>query len=654
MGTLQSSKAFGTQAAKKPHLVRDGKGGLAGEIGDLRSDIETAFRSQETRTGYPTITSLPQIPKSASAQDFVITGAGFNQSQTKDSLAVTSGTGIITFTALFPGDSGMSITILTAAGGAEVIAYNAITKVISITPRIGATAANVVASVNADTTVNKLVTCVVTAAGAGFSTAVANAVMTGGTGQTAGGWAISVNGVAQYPKAGQATDMWADSSITISLSAADLVAMTYGSTVLVTVTANGITEYATTTVGAAAEMAITFAGDGVPKDSTTPGSMELEGTNLLQGTTFDALTLWATTSAVTITSLLPGDTSYTIEITDGAVAGFEVVTKTSNVFVVQIEAGVSSANQIAAAINANGEDSDGYLRATSGGAGTTNAIAAAAPMTGGVGTIGAITIGGQAILPANTTGATGAAAWTDTAVTAKVTTTALLAVVVDVGNMIDVKVTANGVSDSVTVPVYASTAPVLNWIDPAPPAAGGDFIIKGAGLLQGQTFDSFALTEGASTVTITAVTPGDSGITVTVTTGAAGVTYNPGTKLLTITNNAGVTDDDALATLINANGADSDGYLRAVSAGGAAAYTAASDQVATAMTGGVGDYDNNIIRVGGVVTRPSNTANTTSAAKWSNTQISCTFVAAGTNADSMGVEVTTDTAKANVLAATLT
>lgn len=42
-----ASKTFGTQAAKKPHLVQ-GKGGVAGEVDDLRNDVEAAFVAFES------------------------------------------------------------------------------------------------------------------------------------------------------------------------------------------------------------------------------------------------------------------------------------------------------------------------------------------------------------------------------------------------------------------------------------------------------------------------------------------------------------------------------------------------------------------------------------------------------------------------------
>jgi len=159
------------------------------------------------------------------------------------------------------------------------------------------------------------------------------------------------------------------------------------------------------------------------------GDMILVGRNLLQGQSFDVLALWAGTSMVTITCLKPGKSPFTIQVTDGATAGAEVVTKTGDAFVVQIEVGVSTANQIATAINADGADSDGYLRAASGGGDAVNAIQAATAMAGGVGDFAGnvVRAAGFECLPANTPGTAGAAAWTDTSV--KVTVPALAPVV---------------------------------------------------------------------------------------------------------------------------------------------------------------------------------------------------------------------------------
>lgn len=45
-----ASKSFGLQAAKKPHLVA-GKGGVAGEVDDLRGDVEAGFTKLESEGG---------------------------------------------------------------------------------------------------------------------------------------------------------------------------------------------------------------------------------------------------------------------------------------------------------------------------------------------------------------------------------------------------------------------------------------------------------------------------------------------------------------------------------------------------------------------------------------------------------------------------
>ena len=156
--------------------------------------------------------------------------------------------------------------------------------------------------------------------------------------------------------------------------------------------------------------------------SAAGADMVLKGANFLQGQSFDELALWAGTSMVTITCLKPGKSPFTIEITDGATAGSEVVTKTGDAFVIQIQVGVSTADQIATAINADGADSDGYLRAASGGGDAVNAVAAAAAMAGGVGEFAGnvVKVGGVECLPANTPGTAGAAAWADDTITVTV------------------------------------------------------------------------------------------------------------------------------------------------------------------------------------------------------------------------------------------
>jgi len=146
------------------------------------------------------------------------------------------------------------------------------------------------------------------------------------------------------------------------------------------------------------------------------GDIILKGRFLLQGQEFASLTLWAGTSEVVITAMKPGEggNDFTIEVVGGGTAGSETVIKTGNAFVITIEVGVSTANQIATAINADlnagVRDGDGYIMAVSGGAGAVNAVAAATNLAGGVGDGWECLVSGVECLPANTTGDTGVAA----------------------------------------------------------------------------------------------------------------------------------------------------------------------------------------------------------------------------------------------------
>lgn len=153
------------------------------------------------------------------------------------------------------------------------------------------------------------------------------------------------------------------------------------------------------------------------------GDMVLVGRDLIQGQTFAELTLGTGTSELVITALTPGEAGndFTVEIVGGGTAGSEAVTKTANAFEIEVEVGVSTADQIATAINANGADSDGYLRCNGGGSGVATAVVTAATaLTGGAGEGWACVVGGNDCLPANTTGANGAAALTETSCTVTV------------------------------------------------------------------------------------------------------------------------------------------------------------------------------------------------------------------------------------------
>jgi hypothetical protein len=195
--------------------------------------------------------------------------------------------------------------------------------------------------------------------------------------------------------------------------------------------------------------------------------------------------------------------------------------------------------------------------------------------------------------------------------------------------------------------------PELDYIDGAgPSAAGADMVLVGRNLLQDQTFDYIKLVEGAAELELWPVKPGDSEITVEMTVGAGGlvVTYDPNTKKLVIELAAAGSTDDAIATAINADAAQTDGHIRATSAAGGS-FTAA--QAEADMTGGVGDYAGNKVTVGGVECLPKNAAGTTSAAVWTDTQIDVTVPALApiVATDQANVTVMSDGTRADALGA---
>jgi len=187
-------------------------------------------------------------------------------------------------------------------------------------------------------------------------------------------------------------------------------------------------------------------------------------------------------------------------------------------------------------------------------------------------------------------------------------------------------------------------------------AAGGDIKLVGRNLLQSQTFDTIKLVEGAAELDLWPVKPGDSGITVEIEVGvgALAVAYDPNTKVLLITLQAAGDTDDAIATLINSDGEDTDGHIRATSAGGGS-FTAA--QGPTALAGGDGDYAGNKVMVAGEEALPKNAgAVATSAAVWSDTEIEVTVPAltTGQAGDHAQITVSSDGTRADALTAVLT
>lgn len=78
-----ASKTFGLQAAKKPHLVL-GKGGVAGEVDDLRNDVEAGFTKMESEGGLLRTVEWTD-PPAADTDFFVVDRASAAAEDTIDS-----------------------------------------------------------------------------------------------------------------------------------------------------------------------------------------------------------------------------------------------------------------------------------------------------------------------------------------------------------------------------------------------------------------------------------------------------------------------------------------------------------------------------------------------------------------------------------------
>lgn len=127
--------------------------------------------------------------------------------------------------------------------------------------------------------------------------------------------------------------------------------------------------------------------------------------------------------------------------------------------------------------------------------------------------------------------------------------------------------------------------PELDWLDGAVTAAGGDSVLKGRFLLQGQAFASVTV---ATSLELIAVKPGSAGNDFTVTvvdTGVGGLTITMVGNDLTIDQGGSASTEDTIATAINNATADTYQLIRANSGGGAAPTAAAQ----ASFTGGAGE-----------------------------------------------------------------
>lgn len=416
-----ASKSFGTKQPLKPHLIV-GDSGIPGEVGDLRRDIEEAFLTTEGRVGFPTLAWLTGAVTIPGGGNLTIKGTGLLQSQTFDSAALTSGTAVLTFTAMAPGVSGLSVEIV-AASGTLNLSYAS--SKLTIRPAAGgSTAHDIATAVNADVSpVRGILRCAETASGT-VNTVVAATALAGGVGSYAGN-TVTVSGVACTLKnttGDTGAAAWSDTTINVIVPAlSGTPGMAEGDTALVKVTSNGIQANSISmgTLGAASSGGPLLEWLDGAAFAAAGGTAVLRGSDLLQSQTFDTLTLGADTAAVKFDAMKPGDSGISVVITQGA--GALTVTYAASLLTVELAAAGSTSDQVATEVNKSGSQAKGIVRATGYGAGTV-LVASSAPMTGGVGTYAGnkVLVSGVAALPLHATGTTPAATWTDTAVSVTV------------------------------------------------------------------------------------------------------------------------------------------------------------------------------------------------------------------------------------------
>ncbi len=123
-------------AARLSHLVT-GKGGVAGEVDDLRGDVEVGFTANEDRTDYPELDWLDITGGAllAAGGDIVLEGRNILQGQTFATLTLWATTSAVVITAMKPGVDGNDFTITvtgTGTAGAETVIKTANAFVIDI------------------------------------------------------------------------------------------------------------------------------------------------------------------------------------------------------------------------------------------------------------------------------------------------------------------------------------------------------------------------------------------------------------------------------------------------------------------------------------------------------------------------------------------
>lgn len=419
----KESKAFGSQRAKKAHLLL-GSGGLSAEISDLRDDVEEGFQNMEERDGYPEV--YYSGPPLVAGGDITLTGVNLLQGQTFDTLTIAQGAASVALHAMKPGDSG--ITVVIAVGVGAAVAYNTSTKVLTITVVVGGTSDDAIATlINANSAQTDGYIRAVSAGGGNFSASQASQPMTGGVGDYAGNKVVCA-GYECLPSntAGTtAAAKWTDTSVTVTVPA---IAAAASKVMQLSLTSDGtradVLAFQELTALLASLPWITggpelnWIDGGAP--AAAGGDIVLRGTSLLQSQTFDSIHITETTADLFIEMLKPGVSGFTVEVVAGV--GALSVAVAGSKLTITLAAGGSTVSAIATAINANAADTDGIMRANEDVAGSITLDQADTALAGGAGDYAnnTVLVSGAACLPANETGATTTAKWTDTTVTVTV------------------------------------------------------------------------------------------------------------------------------------------------------------------------------------------------------------------------------------------
>lgn len=189
--------------------------------------------------------------------------------------------------------------------------------------------------------------------------------------------------------------------------------------------------------------------DGTPPVAAG-GAVVLKGSALLQGQTFDTVTITdseaASLGSVVITALKPGVSGISVVVATPSSTLAVTWDATNKVLTIRPAAAGSTDDAVATAINADASAVRGILRAASASAGSFKHAIASTPLAGGAGLYAGnvVSICGTECLPANTTGTAGAAAWTDTGITVTMpdmhTTPGIAA-----GDVVNARIKTNGV-----------------------------------------------------------------------------------------------------------------------------------------------------------------------------------------------------------------